>query len=536
MFIIMRNFIILVSILFFCASCKKSLLSPEQVNLVYNEVFWSSENDAEKAVLGSYSLYRGLMVSAQMYNRGDVTTGYLNRGWNGGSSDALYKPGNFSDVSGNQKSWGGYESYADWHSFYKVVAQLNLVITKIENMPANLFNKITKESLLGEAYFLRALTYYNIACIWGNAPLVLEAIESSDQVIDKDNILITRARSSDIEIMDAVLSDIGKAVDFLEFGIPGSATWGIRANKGSALALMGYSNLWMGFLKERDGLPFNEHTQAAIVSLENLVQNGRYDLVPYTDKTTINNLFKGQSSEAVFELNINANQGETFRVDAGGIEFLTCKIMPLDGDETKDRASNINFVPASQKLLVYPEYPADKRADLFWEAWDSNYNEPFSDVSQVAVDRNKVTWMTKFASFVEDPAREWNEYVAYFAESNIPVFRFTDVKLLLAEAYAKNNNQTAALSIVNEIRNRAGLLNYNGSDVLQEVLQQRTSELIGEGKLFFDYVRNNHFPNVSSMTPERYAAKGYYWPVSRNILTINKAVQQTPYWNGKTTW
>ncbi|MDQ6890428.1 MAG: hypothetical protein M3Z56_09165, partial [Bacteroidota bacterium] len=66
------------------SACKKSFLSPRQVDLVYNEVYWSSEKDAEKGVLGIYSLYRGLMVNGQMYDRGDMTTGFFNTGWNGG--------------------------------------------------------------------------------------------------------------------------------------------------------------------------------------------------------------------------------------------------------------------------------------------------------------------------------------------------------------------------------------------------------------------------------------------------------------------
>lgn len=215
---------------------------------------------------------------------------------------------------------------------------------------------------------------------------------------------------------------------------------------------------------------------------------------------------------------------------------MTSKLDPLDGDESKDRASSINFVPFGQKEFIFPEYPEDRRADLFFEAWESNYNEPFSDVSQVANDRNMVTWLTKFASFQLDPAAQWNEYLAYFAEANIPIFRYTGIKLLLAEAYVKNNEPGKAIPIINEIRERAGLAPYAGSDVLQEVLQQRTAELIGEGKIFFDYVRNNYFPSTSAMTPGRYAQEGYYWPVSSAILIRNKEIEQTPYWRGKTTW
>ena len=211
--------------------CKKDFLSPKQVDLVYNEVFWKSEKDAETAMLGIYSLYRGLMVNAQMYNRGDVTTGLINKGWNGGSSNAFYLTGNFSDVNGTQKSWGALESYAQWNGFYKVIAQTNLVISKVEGMNEKLFGQGRKAVILGEAYFLRALTYYNIACIWGDAPLMIESIESSTQVISEENTLINTARSTDIQVMEQVLADVAIATTNLDYGTPGSAKWGIRGKQ-----------------------------------------------------------------------------------------------------------------------------------------------------------------------------------------------------------------------------------------------------------------------------------------------------------------
>jgi len=38
------------------------------------------------------------------------------------------------------------------------------------------------------------------------------------------------------------------------------------------------------------------------------------------------------------------------------------------------------------------------------------------------------------------------------------------------------------------------------------------------------------------MTSTRVLQEGYYWPVSSNVLTSNKLIHQTPYWNGKTVW
>ena len=104
-----KAIILLATIAGLGTGCSKNFLSPEQIDLVYNEVFWKSEKDAEKALLGTYSLYRGLMVNAQMYNRGDATTGLVNRGWNGGSPNAFYQTGNFVDVNGTQKSWGAHQ-------------------------------------------------------------------------------------------------------------------------------------------------------------------------------------------------------------------------------------------------------------------------------------------------------------------------------------------------------------------------------------------------------------------------------------------
>src|SRR5690606_36985672 len=256
------------------------------------------------------ALYRGLMVNAQLYERGDVTTRYFNRGWNGGSSNAFYHIPDFTNVSGTQKSWGALESFANWGGYYKVIAQLNLCIAYIPRMADNVFSAGSKSKLLGEAYFLRALMYYHIATIWGNAPLVLDAIENSNQVIDDESVPIYQGRSTDIQVVESVLTDVGEAINRLDYGTPGTAAWGIRANKGSALALAGYANLWMAFVKQREGQANETYLSAALQQLTDVVQNGRYALESYSSETAVKELFRGQSNEAVFELNVSYEQGE----------------------------------------------------------------------------------------------------------------------------------------------------------------------------------------------------------------------------------
>jgi len=520
-------------------------LEPTQIDLIYNEAFWETQADAEVGVTGIYSLYRGLMSSsANWYQRADVTCGFVKNGWSGGSNRNYYTVGNYSDVSSVERMWGSIDSACDWGPFYKVIAEANLVITKMQQMDvANFKNQDAYNQLLGEAYFLRALTYFNILRVWGDAPLITDAIESSSQVIDKDHSPLLIGRSTDFEIASQVLDDVQQAVDLLDYGTYGTADWGIRANKGSALALKAHANMWANFLAKRDRLPNPlNYIKDAISSLEELRDKGGYAYVNYSNPDAVKAMFNGQSSEAVFELYIGTEHNESYRADITGVQAVTCKMTPLDDDPTHDRSAGIDWIPYSQKPKLYPEYDfaiggPDIRPNLFFGAWDSTYNEPFNETQGSSTnDRTKVTWLTKWAQLTEDSEREQGSYIAYFAECNIPVFRYTDAMLLLAEAYYKYGEDGKALMIVNDIRHRAGLSEYTGSDLLSEIMQQRISELFGEGYLYYDFVRNNYWPNAHLMGAVKYRQKGYYWPVSSSVLSTNTLIDQTPYWNGKCNW
>lgn len=523
----------------------KDFLEPTQIDLIYNEVFWETQADAEVGVSGVYALYRGLMASGRnWYQRGDVTCGFVKGGWSGGSPASLFTPGNYSDVSATNKMWGSLEEFCDWGPFYKVIAEANLVISKMKEMdPKKFDSQAAYDRLLGEAYFLRGLTYFNILRIWGNAPIITEAIESSSQVIAKDGTPILRERSTDFEIASQVLDDVENAVAMLSYETPGTSRWGIRANKGSAQELYAHVNMWMNFLARRDKLPEpGQYVKAAIKALEEMKEKGGYSLVDYSNPAAVAAMFRGQSTEAVFELNISVDGNESYRADNYGVTSYTCKFTPLDNDPTHDRSLSIDWVPLSQKANMYPEYnmsdgTGDIRPNLFFAAWDSDYNEPCNDTQgSTTNDRTKVTWCTKWAQFTEDNQRTQDSYIAYFANCNIPVFRYTDALLLLAEAYCRDGQESKALPIVNDIRHRAGLGDYAGDDLRSEVLQQRISELFGEGHLYYDFVRNNYWPNDYLMGAIKYRQKGYYWPVSSEILSTNTLIEQTPYWNGKCRW
>ena len=85
---------------------------------------------------------------------------------------------------------------------------------------------------------------------------------------------------------------------------------------------------------------------------------------------------------------------------------------------------------------------------------------------------------------------------------------------------------------------------------MTEILMERQRELIGEGHAWFDVVRNiwkrKNLADFMFSTKDviswniggtssqdRFALKGYRFPIQNSILNSNKNINQIPYWMGK---
>ncbi|MCH5719343.1 RagB/SusD family nutrient uptake outer membrane protein [Niabella hibiscisoli] len=71
------------------------------------------------------------------------------------------------------------EEWKSWRRFYAVIAQANLCI---ENLPKILekdirYNQQNLKVDVASARFLRALAYFYIVRIWGDAPLITTSID-----------------------------------------------------------------------------------------------------------------------------------------------------------------------------------------------------------------------------------------------------------------------------------------------------------------------------------------------------------------------
>jgi hypothetical protein len=180
-------------------SCKKFLdVKPE--NSVSDDVTIVDQASAETAVRG---MYRGLSADAY-YGTGFQSLGYL-------SGDNLLRTGPGTDpsqfISHAVTSDNGTVTKA-WNAIYYTINLANYIIAKLPGVTDVKLTQTEKNQLLGEAYFVRALCYFDLARTWGGVPVVTTpTLAASDKNGVKRNTLA--------QTYAQVLSDLNTAYPLL---------------------------------------------------------------------------------------------------------------------------------------------------------------------------------------------------------------------------------------------------------------------------------------------------------------------------------
>jgi hypothetical protein len=124
---------------------------------------------------------------------------------------------------------------------------------------------------------------------------------------------------------------------------------------------------------------------------------------------------------------------------------------------------------------------------------------------------------------------------------NFYIARLADVLLLKAEALVSTGDVSGAMSLVNQVRARAGIASISASsqsDAVDKVLEERLMELAFEGDRWFDLKRmgkaiqllsqqkdgnGNVLPFASNINQNR-----LLWPIPQDKLDANALLTQNP--------
>lgn len=449
--------------------------------------FWVSETSVQQTVAGAYALLRRALMTGDLFmvygENMDITLKHKTK----------TNQEKFDDMS----FWNPDMAEFMWGNFFKTIAQCNLIIYKSKEMDNSLFTggEKGKQKLLGEALFIRAFTYFYMAKVWGDVPLVTEPTLTVSEVITSDGYVKNVPKNPELDILNQCITDLKLAEGYLEYGVPGSKEWAVQANKGSVQALMADVYLWM------------HKSSEAELAADKVITKGGYSLVNYADTVAVGKLFTGRSSEGIFELNCAYAQSESYM---NGIATNTLYSPWLYNRAESGGTWNV------QKAYVASLYEAsDLRIKRFFGYWSTA--RPI---------------ILKYANIVyEDVATFYNPH----GNSNVLLFRLSGIMLLRAEALANLGRFAEAQTLLNTIRTRSNASPYSGTGTALQymIFQERQRELIGEGHTYFDRIRSDTWTGITWMSSSRKALKGYYWPIASVYIINNPLLTQNAFWASK---
>jgi len=501
----MKKYIYTIVALVIFNSCSNELdlIAPSELTTAG---FWDTEEGATTAFTGMYADLRD--EAGDMWLLGEVRSDiWGGRTYESPSNEALIR----SDITVSTAPFGG------WAGLYSNIHRLNDFLVNAPNV--SFVNEDDKNHMLGQAYGLRALYYYTLLKTWGDVPIILEPLT------DIDPAVLSKPRSSQAEVMSTIKSDITASLS--AFGSDDSFYQGnkIYWSKAATLALKGDVYIWSGNLLGGGAADFTEAKNAlqqiasfgislesSITDLWGVGNEGNSEFIfalqyKQDEASNIYNSLTGRSTEINPQFDDMGNSMSDFVIAGANRYGQSEKTILLldDNDDTRKEATFIRLYTDDNGGAGY-----------------STYNEPtyFGSI------------FNKFLGRVDGSERIF--------ENDVPVYRYADAVLLLAEA--KNLLGEDPSGEINQIRERAYGANYvvathgytNGSQTANAnaILNERYKEFIGEGKRWWDLRRaGNSFvtDNVSFLSPgDEYKL---LLPITTDMIGRNPLLDQTPGYN-----
>ncbi|MDT0622319.1 RagB/SusD family nutrient uptake outer membrane protein [Croceitalea vernalis] len=446
------------------SGCSDELLDQQNNNATSTANFGSSVAEVEAAVNGAFHPITDTFFWGRIIHTGAMLRSDEFNVFPFGGNTAM---STFQGEPGSAR-W----ATEPWQQAYKSIARCNNIIENVneEGIP----DTDTRNSLVGQAYFLRAFDYWYLVNIYGSVPLVVG-------LPDLDNVLVDQASAS--EIWNQIISDLEMAESLLPASWDGDNLG--RPTSGAATALKGKSYLYM------------KDYPAAATALQSLV--GQYSLLPTAQYGENFSTTNENNQESVFELQFLGQTSFAWGTDIPGtgtmgnfhIDYAPPAKSPdrshVVNSWLKDLFETNNDEVRRNETLAY-DYPGSTGYG------GTDFLTDFADDIATANDAGMEPIFSKKYAGLDLGTRDQVDFLGTNVGNNWRVIRYADVLLMLAEALNESNQPDLAGPYVDQVRLRAGLstitdLNLDQVAMRQAIIEERAMELAGEGHRFFDLVR-----------------------------------------------
>lgn len=407
--------------------------------------------------------------------------------------------------------WGGFWEFfskgdftflrtQDKQSHFEKVRYLSRMTQVISDIEKSQIPDAAKNKFIAEARMGRAWTMYYLLHMYGPVPVILDASKINT---DAESDLTRPSRESFVATIE---SDLGFAAEHLELS---PSEYG-RFNKGLALGIL-------------TRLHLNEKNWAeAEKAARTTIALGKYSLVAnyaslFREVTEVNN-------ETIWAVSCDpVSTGEA----GGNFNALPMYCLPGDYKSTK-----VNGGWASPSGVFCPTWafydsfdPADKRRELMLPT--------YTDKSGKA--RNRTNMRGPILKKYPDESTPG----ADIQGNDIPVLRYADVLLMLAEAINQQAGPTTeAIALVNEVRTKHGGIaalpaTATASKVAfnNAILRERGWEFYFEGLRKIDLVRHGKWASALEAAGKVTRGPSEIFPFPQYVINVSngKLAQNNGY-------
>ena len=450
---------------------------------------WKDESDLKAAMYGTFYSFRNAYKINISY-WGDFRSGVIGQGL-----------GSFSGVAHvNNRLTSSEGKGTNWSTLYTCINDCNLVLKHIGDVKFS--SEQTRAQIEANAHFLRAYCYFTIVRVWGDAPLMLEGIES-----DKDDIMPVR---SDADLLYGQIgSDIEAALELMPESVNDCTTGNIAAVN----MLAADYHLWM--YKVRNG--GKDELSAAGEAVDAVLSDSRFGLLDnYSDVFSARN--KG-NKEIIFCIRFVRTTEEM-------TTFYDDYLIPTSKYTDDPSYMNDDIVKTGSQDQWY-SFSETFQNFLYEFENDSRAATSFA-MFTVPESGRTYSWINKFPG-------EWESGVRYFT-SDIPIYRYAEALLFKAEIELALGGDP--LPWLNRVAKRA----YGTDEFYQAgmtsgemetaILDERLKEFAAEGKSWWDYIRMSYaFIRIPSLVGRQGETNILLWPIAQDCFADNPNIRQTVGYN-----
>lgn len=514
------NYLLVCIVCILPLSCSENFLEQKNTSSINESTLFQKPEDGTAIVTGIYNTFHNIdyMLKGIWFTANFLSQDFKN--WGSDSFFATYEvPTSFDPLN------------VFWTRNYTGISRANSAIEILTTMKENgILTEQEGNQLIGECYFLRGLFYYYLAADFGGVPLELQTVTDDGR----------HPRNTQDEVFESVASDMTMAASLLPWkqDMPES-DYG-RATKGAALAYLGDALMWLKKYKEAVDI---------FTQLE-----GKYELEEKF--LNVHEIDHRNGKESIFEVQFITYGNMSWGAFGVNNQWIASFGMPEEvstfGYSYADKKLYDSYEAGDERKLATVIGPGDEHPSpainiSAYPKVKENYTDSKTGITLNTLGTKEKPWTGSDngrsgyygVKFWRNQDICGNKGVSYFlSPDNLMMMRYGQVLLSKAEALYRTGNESGAMQIIQQVRDRAfGKLTNPAvvvpapqeTEMIKIILDEYRHELSGEMSLWFVLRRSGeHLQYVKEKYDITIPDGKDLMPIPQVQIGLNQQLKQNP--------